>query len=51
MTKKKPPPESSKDQSERFMADAQNMINAGELNPIEADKALEAALRNFQKKP
>lgn len=28
------------EQSKRFVAEAQRMIDAGELNPIEADKAL-----------
>ncbi len=33
------------EQSKRFVADAQRMIDAGELNPIEADEAFETVVR------
>lgn len=39
---KEKPTEPPDEQSKRFVADAQRMIDAGELNPTEADKALDA---------
>jgi polyhydroxyalkanoate synthesis regulator phasin len=36
---KKKNPETQQEQSERFKKAVQDMIDAGELNPIEADKA------------
>ena len=38
---KKKPGMTPDQQSERFKADAQNLIDAGELNPTEADAALD----------
>jgi hypothetical protein len=38
---KKLKPESQAEQSERFKREAQRLIDAGELNPTEADAALE----------
>ena len=38
-------PESPKEQSERFKRDAQKLIDAGELNPTEADKALDGLVK------
>ena len=43
MPKKKP--ESDKEQSERFIRDAQRLIDAGELNPTEAEAALDKLVR------
>lgn len=37
--------ETQAEQSARFKADAQRLIDAGELNPTEADKLFEALLR------
>ena len=37
------------EQSERFRKAAQDMIDAGELNPIEGEKALDALVRNARK--
>ena len=48
---KKKQPEPPDEQSKRFLADAQRMIDAGELNPIEADKALERLVLNAQSQP
>ena len=42
---KKYKPESQNEQSERFRRDAQKLIDAGELNPTEADAALDALVR------
>jgi hypothetical protein len=42
---KKKPGMTPEEQSERFKADAQRLIDAGELNPIDADKALEGLVR------
>ena len=36
---------SQEEQSERFKREAQRLIDAGELNPIEADEAFERILR------
>ena len=42
---KKLKPESDAEQSERFRHEAQRLIDAGELNPIEADENLDTVLR------
>lgn len=47
---KKAKQESQAEQSARFKRDAQRLIDAGELNPIEAEKALEALIRKEGKK-
>ena len=44
---KKKLPEPPDEQSKRFVADAQRMIDAGELNPIEAEKGIEALSKVF----
>jgi hypothetical protein len=38
-------PESPKEQSERFKRDAQKLIDAGELDPTEAEKGLEGLVK------
>jgi polyhydroxyalkanoate synthesis regulator phasin len=43
---KKAKPESPAEQSERFKRDAQRLIDAGELNPTEADEALDGLVRS-----
>jgi len=45
---KKQNPESPEEQSERFKAEVQRLIDAGELNPTEADAAFERALAHVQ---
>lgn len=47
MPKKKAPPESQKEQSERFLKAVSDAVAAGELNPTEADAAFEALARNL----
>lgn len=42
---KKKSPESQIQQSERFKLEAQRLIDAGELNPIEAQKRLDQMIR------
>jgi polyhydroxyalkanoate synthesis regulator phasin len=42
---KKAKQESQAEQSERFRKTAQDMIDAGELNPTEADAALDLLVR------
>lgn len=42
---KKAKPESLAEQSERFKRDAQKLIDDGELNPTEAEKALDGLVR------
>ena len=42
---KKKNQETQAEQSERFKKDAQELIDAGELNPTEADRALERIIR------
>lgn len=42
--------ESQAEQSARFKRDAQRLIDAGELNPIEAEKALEALVKRVAAK-
>lgn len=41
--------ETQKEQSARFKRDAQRLIEAGELNPIEADAALDALVKRGRK--
>lgn len=48
---KKQKRETQKEQSERFKKAVQDMIDAGELNPIEADKAFEKLVGNAGVKP
>ena len=45
MPKKKAPPESQKEQSERFLKAVSDAVAAGELNPTEANKALDGLVR------
>jgi hypothetical protein len=42
---KKARQESQKEQSDRFKADAQRLIDAGELSPTEAERVLEQLVR------
>jgi polyhydroxyalkanoate synthesis regulator phasin len=42
---KKKDPDDPKAQSERFKKAVQDLVDAGELNPTEADEAFEALLR------
>jgi hypothetical protein len=42
---KKKPGMTPEEQSERFKADAQRLIDAGELSPTDADAALDALVR------
>jgi len=42
---KKKNPERPEDQSARFKRDAEKLIEAGELNPTEADRALDKLVR------
>jgi polyhydroxyalkanoate synthesis regulator phasin len=42
---KKKEPDDPKAQSDRFKKAAQELIDAGELNPTEADKALDGVVR------
>jgi hypothetical protein len=42
---KKKNPESPEDQAKRFRAKVQELIDAGELNPTDADAALDAMVR------
>lgn len=43
---KKQSQETSEDQSERFKREAQKLIDAGELNPTDADEVVERLLRD-----
>jgi hypothetical protein len=43
---KKIKPESQAEQSARFLAEAGKLIAAGELNPIEAEEALDSILHS-----
>ncbi|MEW9920032.1 hypothetical protein AB2B41_10480 [Marimonas sp. MJW-29] len=45
---KKPKKESQAEQSERFAKTVQDMIDAGELNPTEADKAMERVIKKIK---
>ena len=42
---KKKPGMTPEEQSERFKADAQRMIDAGELSPTDAEAALDSVVR------
>lgn len=42
---KKLKPETPNEQGERFKREAQKLVDAGELNPIEADAALDKVVR------
>ena len=42
---KKKKPESPAEQSARFLAEAQKLIDAGELNPTEVEAALDRLVR------
>lgn len=44
---KKPKRENQKEQSARFERAVQDMIDAGELNPTEADEAMERVMRKI----
>ena len=44
---KKPKKESQAEQSERFAKTVQDMIDAGELNPTEADEKFERAMKKI----
>jgi len=46
---KKLKPETQAEQSKRFRKDAQRLIDAGELNPTDADTALDALVRRSAK--
>ena len=43
--------ESQAEQSKRFKEDVQKLIDAGELNPIDADAALDRLVRARPQKP
>ncbi len=45
---KKKKPETQEEQSERFRAAVRQMIDAGELNPTEADEAFERLTSRLQ---
>ena len=45
---KKKPTVTPDEQSKRFVEDAQRMIDAGELNPIEADERLSGLVSRFE---
>ena len=42
---KKQNPESQAEQSERFRAEVQRLVKAGELDPVEADERFERLVR------
>ena len=44
MPKKKEPPETLEDQGERFRSEVERLIAAGELNPTDADAAMERTM-------
>ena len=46
---KKKNTESQAEQSKRFRAEVERLIEAGELNPIDADKALDRFVRDGAK--
>lgn len=48
---KKANPETQKEQSERFKRDAQRLVDAGELSPTDAEKALDALVKRAVNKP
>lgn len=45
---KKKQTEPPDEQTKRFVAEAQRLIDAGELNPIEADERLNSLVRRFE---
>ncbi len=45
MPKKKSPPEAQEEQSERFRKAVTDAMNAGELNPTEAEAAVDGLVR------
>lgn len=47
MTKKKTPKESPEDQVRRFQEKVQELIDAGELNPTEAEDRFERAMTSI----
>jgi polyhydroxyalkanoate synthesis regulator phasin len=47
---KKKPGMTPEEQSKRFKSDVQQLIDAGELNPTEADKALDSLVRKSKTK-
>lgn len=49
MPKRKEPPPTQEDQSERFRSEVERLIAAGELNPTEADKAFICLLEGLQR--
>lgn len=48
---KKPKKESQKEQSARFEKAVQDMIDAGELNPTEAEERFERAMEKIVRQP
>lgn len=48
---KKKNPESQAEQSERFKRDAQRLIDAGELNPTDAEAAVDRLVRKSRTPP
>lgn len=48
---KKQNAETPEQQSERFKREAQRLIDAGELNPLDADAALDALVKKTTEKP
>lgn len=47
---KKKQEESPEDQAKRFEAEVQRLIDAGELNPTEADERFERAVRELSRR-
>lgn len=41
------PPADQKEQSERFLAAVQDLVDAGELNPTDAEERFEGAMRKL----
>jgi polyhydroxyalkanoate synthesis regulator phasin len=48
---KKANPESPEDQAKRFREKVQELVDAGELNPTDADAALDKLLRRSRASP
>ena len=48
---KKKPGMTPEEQSERFKRDAQRLIDAGELNPTEADEMVDSLTRSLAPEP
>ncbi len=48
---KKQSRETPEEQSERFKREAQKLIDAGELNPTEAEAALDRVVRQERRRP